>query len=1034
MNDKIEEAINRIQELKRAFSQQLPVRIDELVNSTLNLDGLHSPCSANNIDLIQIIHDLAHKLSGSTGTFQFTEVYNTTKKLEVFCHSLLITPENFPENWPTQINQLLADIKHASSDTSKPLPQKSKSATVTSSNDFITASSHKIILVDDDELLSSLIQEQAKHFGYDISCINNPDELSTFLEHNSPEVILMDIVFPNYSITGIELINQLKADNKIHCPVIFLSNRDDFTARLEGVRAGGNGYIVKPVNILELVEILDKHTHKTIHDSYRALIIDDDDTISTYFKELLEAHNFNCQIVTNPLIATEVLITFQPDVILLDINMPGCNGFEIAEVIRQDNRFTHIPIVFLTVTGDNNSKIQALKSGGNCLIKKDTNKDLFISTVINHSLRSKELHAVFNRLRKDEIRFQAVSHSSSDAIITLNQEGLITLWNEGAENIFGYQSIEVIGQSIEIIIPPAHRESHRTGFQKLLANSEQLSRHSIESQAITKDHRLISIELTYTEWLSGNERFFTSIIRDTSHRKSIENELANQQENLKAIVTNSAEGIITIDGRGIIEMANPKALEIFAYKAEELEGQNISALMPKQLASQHDRYLKYSDIHAPKIINKARELQGMRKDGSIFPMELNVSPMTINGIKKYVGILHDITERKNALEAITAAKKAAENANKAKSQFLSSMSHELRTPLNVILGFTQLVLEDKEAPLNADQTESLEHIYSSGEHLLGLINEILDLSKIESGNVNINSEPINLIQLIKQTLESISPQAKKAHITITHQLPIEENIIVTADPLRVNQILCNLLSNSIKYNQDQGSVSIWLSQHDDKVRFFVKNTGQGIPDDKLKDLFTPFNRLGADKSGIEGSGIGLTITKMLVEMMGGTIGVENTYGSGCSFWVEFKQTRTLDTKKTILSSASHSKPQEQNSNINILYIEDNISNRLLMKKTINSYTNFQFSEAPTGIEGIEMALKIKPQIILLDINLPDIDGYEVLKQLQKHRSMDATKIIAVSANAMPEDIGKGEKTQLFSYITKPIEQQRLLSVINKALE
>lgn len=204
----MEEAINRIQELKLAFSEQLPVRIDELINSTLNLDGLHPPYSENNINLIKVTHDLAHKLSGSTESFQFTEIYKTTKKLEIFCHSLLVTPKIFPENWLDQIKQFLADIKLASSDTCNLLQKKNKSTTTTSNSHYKTALSHKVILVDEDELLTSLIQEQTKHFSYDINCINNPDELSNFLEHNLPEVILIDITFPSHSFTGVELVKE----------------------------------------------------------------------------------------------------------------------------------------------------------------------------------------------------------------------------------------------------------------------------------------------------------------------------------------------------------------------------------------------------------------------------------------------------------------------------------------------------------------------------------------------------------------------------------------------------------------------------------------------------------------------------------------------------------------------------------------------------------------------------------------------------------------------------------------------------------
>ncbi|NOQ76382.1 MAG: response regulator [Methylococcaceae bacterium] len=1029
MDDKVKAAINRIQQLQQAFSENLTIRINELNKTSLALDGQLAPSVEKNKRLLNNTYDLAHKLAGSAGTFQFTEVFTAAKNLEYLCAKLIDTETPAPKDWLSQVQQLQFKIKQVSAHKTHILSHQQASTI----NIPPLEGDNKIILVDDDELLSALIQEQVKHFGFHISCINNPDDLSDFLDKNTPEVILMDIVFPNYAYNGIDLIRKLKNENKIQCPVIFLSNREDFSARLEGVRSGGNGYIVKPVNILELVEILDKHAHKNIKDNFRALIIDDDPIVSHYYEKVLQLHDFSCKIVSEPLTSIEALISFLPDIILLDIHMPGCSGFEVAEVIRQDNRFTHIPILFLSGDSSEECERAALKAGGNCLLDKSANKKTFIINAISQSQRSRELHAVIDRLRKDELRFQAVSHSTSDAIITLNKDGLIILWNEGAENIFGYQSIEVIGQSIELIFPKQNNEKHLHDFHDLVSRKNKTVKHSIESLALCKDGQLISVELSYSEWLSGKERFFTSIIRDITHRKEIENRLQHQQQNLNAVVTNSAEGIITISDKGIIEMVNPKAQEIFAYAADELEGQNVSILMPSAMRLQHDQYLKQSEIHAPKIINKARELQGIRKDGSVFPMELNVSPMSINGIKKYVGILHDITERKNALEAITNAKLEAEEANQAKSKFLSSMSHELRTPLNAVLGFAQLLQEDKEAPLNEDQQDSLDHIYTAGLHLLHLIDEVLDLSKIESGKVDIRLEPVNLIKLLKHSLDSIAPHRQRAQIELDQQLPDEQNIFVQADSSRLNQVISNLLTNAIKYNKKQGVISVFLTEDKDKIRIFVKDTGLGIPEEMMEGLFTPFNRLGAAHSEIEGTGIGLTITKMLTEMMGGSIGVDSTEGKGCTFWVELNRADFNTVYSSQSPSTQKTIPPEKTS-IDILYIEDNRANRLLMKKIIGSYSQFKYSEATTGSEGVQAALKIKPRIILLDINLPDMDGFEVYQQLKKHNLVESTKVIIVSANAMPNDVSKGQSPDFFDYITKPIDQSKLLEAINRAIE
>jgi len=1030
MKTKSQLAIDRIQQLQVAFSSKLPARIEELELAVLKLSAQLPPQNKQNQVAIKTCYELAHKLAGAAGTFQFTEVYATAKDLEHACINLLESNTPLREDWFTHLLQLQEKIEQSSKQKSQTLSTPSSVFSASSANLIQTAHTNKIIIVDDDELLAALIQEQARHFGFHIDCITNPEKLAEFLTNNSPEVILMDIVFPNYDFTGIELVKKLKAEKKIHCPVIFLSNRQDFSARLNALRSGGDGYIVKPINILELVEVLDKHSYKTVTAPMRALIIDDDLDSSAFYQETLKSINFDCQTLNDPFVAIEVLSSFKPDIILLDIHMPHCSGYEVAQVIRQDTRFAHLPIIFLSADDSDKCEIAALKAGGNYFVHKGLDQDAFISSIISQSQRSKELHSVINRLRKDELRFQAVSHSTSDAIITLNKDGLIILWNEGAEQIFGYQAIEVIGQSIEIIIPCKYQDAHRKGFHKLVSKNTIPGHNSIESEALHKDGHLISIELSYSEWLSGNERFFTSIIRDVTQRKETEYQLKNKQEKLNAIVTNSAEGIITIDATGIIEMANPKAYQIFAYDEGELEGQNIALLMPEDARDTHEHYLSDLDAHTAKIINKAREVTGSRKDGSHFPMELNIAPMSINGERKFVGILHDITERKNTLETITNAKLAAEAANKAKSSFLSSMSHELRTPLNAVLGFSQLLEADDEAPLNTDQLESVHHIHSSGTHLLNLIDEVLDLAKIESTQVDIKLARVNLIALLNESISSITPQLSKANISLNIEIPEQQTIFVQADPLRLTQVMFNFLTNAIKYNRKQGSISVYLSQSNNKVRISVKDSGLGIPESMMDKLFVPFNRLGAEQSDIEGTGIGLTITKMLIEMMGGTIGVENAPGEGCTFWVELDEQQDLAEKPLLAPQATEESSPQEHANIKLLYIEDNAINRLLIKKIIRSKTNLQYHEASTGHTGIQAALELKPDIILLDINLPDIDGYEIYQQLKQMDALQKSKVIIISANAMLEDIEKSKQDDFFAYLTKPIDQQQLLSTIN----
>ena len=1033
MDEKTKQAISRIQELQLAFSQKLTERIDELQGTIEELDNDLSCSEKSNAIIVKKTHDLAHKLAGSAGTFQFTGVYDSAKKLEDFCGVVL--KESFPcsDSWYSCIHALQEDVRLASE---KPAIKVSPKTIFMPEQSKPNCSEDKafkqIILVDDDELLSSLIQEQVKHFGYQITCINDPEELSTFLENETPEVILMDIVFPLHDYTGVDLVKQLKAADKINCPVVFLSNKGGFEERLEAIRAGGDGYLVKPVNILELIEVLDRYSNQVTNEAYYALIIDDDVIITEYYKEALSPYNFKCKAISDPFNLMEILRTFSPDIILLDVNMPSCNGFEVTEVIRQNNQFAHIPILFLTADNNNDCEMKALKAGGDYFLSKETNLDVFITHVISHSQRSKELHQVIERLRKDEVRFQAVSHSTSDAIITLNAEKRIIFWNEGSENLFGYQSIEAVGQSIDLIISQQCQQSTEL-FLKEPHNNQ--NKYSIECEAMNKDRQVVFIELTLTEWLSGNELYYTTIIRDIGQRKETEKNLETQQKYIEAIVNHSAEGIITINQQGVIEMINPSAVEMFGYDDKvQLTGKKIALLMKEEMREQHGIYLKNSTLDKSINFNKLQDIYGLRKNGESFPIELSMSPMSIDGNKKYVGIIRDITETKQAIDAIVSAKLEAENANQAKSLFLSNMSHELRTPLNAIIGFTELLLDDTIEPLSEDHSDSMTHVNVAGHHLLKLIDEVLDLSKIEAGKIELKLEKINLIQLINQAITLLTPQALKAQVNFESNLPDEEIVFIEADEFRFNQVLAKLFSNAIKYNSSEGYIFMWLTQNEKKVRLSIKDTGRGIPDKMMDDLFKPFNRLGAEKSDVEGTGIGLTITKVLVEMMGGTIGVNNTYGDGCTFWLEFElhqSSGVINTSATWNVDPNHIKQKGQP--LHILYIEDNFTNRLLMKKIISRHIGFQYSEAFTGGEGVQAALETQPQIILLDINLPDFDGFEVYRQLQANDLTKNIPVIVVSANAMPEDIAKGKQLGVFGYITKPINQTQLFASIHKAL-
>ncbi|MBF0275092.1 MAG: transporter substrate-binding domain-containing protein [Nitrospinae bacterium] len=386
--------------------------------------------------------------------------------------------------------------------------------------------------------------------------------------------------------------------------------------------------------------------------------------------------------------------------------------------------------------------------------------------------------------------------------------------------------------------------------------------------------------------------------------------------------------------------------------------------------------------------------------------------------------------RKNA-EELMVAKENAENANKAKSVFLSSMSHELRTPLNSILGFAQLMESDPELPLVKEHQNAVEHILKSGEHLLSLINDVLDLSKIEAGKMTVSMEPVNIGGLISESCVFVQSLAQRFEIKLVNEVKVHEELLVSADTTRLKQVIVNLLSNALKYNRPQGVVTISVDQMEKEcIAIHIKDTGMGIPPEKLQHLFDPFNRLGVEATNIEGTGIGLTITKKLMEVMGGELLVESKVGEGSIFTVVLNKT-SQDLNQNKQDGVKKTKAIDRNKQVKILYVEDNKSNITLMKSIIKRRSAIELFVAEKGEEGVKMAEELRPDLVLLDINLPDIDGYEVKKRLDCNPNLVDVPILALTANAMENQVKQGREAEFYCYMTKPVNVSKFLKMLDE---
>ncbi|GAB4267058.1 MAG: hypothetical protein Kow0065_17750 [Methylomicrobium sp.] len=537
---------------------------------------------------------------------------------------------------------------------------------------------------------------------------------------------------------------------------------------------------------------------------------------------------------------------------------------------------------------------------------------------------------------------------------------------------------------------------------------------------------------------AGKPLQMLGVVQDIDDRKRAEMALAERERHLRIfqyIVDSVVDGVITIGSDGVIHSFNPAACAIFGYRDQDIVGRKVNALMPEPYRSEHDSYLeRYLTAGSGKVINRQVELVGCRADGSEFPLEVAVSEIKLADGVLFVGLMRDITERKKVEQELIVARDAADRANQAKSEFLSSMSHELRTPMNAILGFGQLMEYDD--TLSDQHKEDVREILKAGRHLLDLINEVLDLAKIESGTLSLSIEPVSVAPIIDECLSLVSTQANQRQICLRYHA--HKSFSVRADQTRLKQALLNLISNAIKYNREGGAVTIEARLKDDAhLSIEVSDTGCGIPANRFPELFQPFHRLDAEYSGIEGTGIGLVITRRIVEMMGGTIEVESEVGIGSRFLM----TLPLATADSLLADESEMadefrepSPMMDSEQRLILYIEDNPSNIRLVSQILERQRHVRLITAHTPELGIELARAHCPDVILLDINMPNLNGFQVLTVLQNDPIVRSTPVVAITANAMPRDIERGKAAGFAAYLTKPLDITRFISVLDALLD
>jgi signal transduction histidine kinase len=391
-----------------------------------------------------------------------------------------------------------------------------------------------------------------------------------------------------------------------------------------------------------------------------------------------------------------------------------------------------------------------------------------------------------------------------------------------------------------------------------------------------------------------------------------------------------------------------------------------------------------------------------------------------------------VTERTEALTranlALVRARLDSDRANHAKSEFLSRMSHDLRTPLNAIIGFAQVLELDA---VSAEQHDGLTHILRAGKHLLEMINEVLDISRIEAGRLSLSLEPVKLGELVQSAVELVQPLSARRNLSMT--VDVAPGVYVLADRLRLNQVIFNLLSNAVKYNREGGMVKIESQIVDTRVLIIVSDTGPGIAPENLERLFTPFERLGAEQSGVEGTGLGLALVKGLVQAMNGSTHVESVVGEGSRFTVRLPAADADQLPSDDDDAAERSVRPDSGVSGTVLYVEDNPSNVRLMQVVLSKRPGITMLHAPDGETGLAMLRERRPDLVFLDLHLPKLGGEEVLRRVWEDPELRRIPVVVLTADATPDQMRRLLASGATAYLTKPVDIRDVFSILDLVL-
>ncbi|MFI4930828.1 MAG: PAS domain-containing protein [Burkholderiales bacterium] len=627
--------------------------------------------------------------------------------------------------------------------------------------------------------------------------------------------------------------------------------------------------------------------------------------------------------------------------------------------------------------------------------------------------------------------YQVVTNSIADMVSVVGADEVYRLVNDAWCRQTGLARERVIGRSVSEVLPASITHERRRALAECLRTQRVGVLRDVHHRPGAPPQYLQTTYSPFAEPVQG-VLCVVLVTRDVTAEEEALRALREGQAQTRALLDAFPGFIAAADDEHRYSYVNQRLAQLLGRRADDIVGRLAADVLGHEELALHLPHIEralagevpVSERHFPATAERPRlDLEVRHIAGPVLP----------DGRRSYYVFGIDITERKLAQEALTAAKDEAERANRAKSRFMSMMSHELRTPMNAILGFSQLLMSDTAHPLTAEQRQHAEEILRGGRHLLRLINDVLDLGRIESGRLAMALAPVPLLPLIEDCLALMAPlaQERPVQLQLADRGPLE--CTVRADPLRLKQVLLNLLGNAIKYNRRDGQVTVQGAANERSVEVRIVDTGIGLTADQRQRLFVAFERLNARQSGVEGTGIGLALSRQLMLAMGGEIGADSVLDVGSTFWIRLPRATHAAQGATQWPAAAPSAPASSARRQRVLYVEDNPVNALLMRAMLARLPDVHLECAEEPLRAIELARTLRPQLLLLDVELPGIDGLELLQRLRTDESMRTIPAIAVSAGAMPGDIRKALDAGFAAYLTKPLELGELLQAVRSHL-